>query len=213
MKKLLFLFCLVGFISKAQKPNIIFILTDDMGYGDLSYMGSPVNHTPNIDKLSRMGTVYNRAYAGSAVCTPSRACLLTGKFPLRYDIQWAFTDNDEFLPVEEFNLPKALKKKGYATAHIGKWHLGGVRIKDFEARQAGKKANPGPHEQGFDHYLVNIEDPIVRKDLIRNRLLYREGGKTMVRNDVKAPHQEGNWETIKVDEAINFMSSSKKPLV
>ncbi|GHB65423.1 sulfatase family protein [Persicitalea jodogahamensis] len=193
-----------------DRPNVLFILTDDMGYGDLSAYGSPVNHTPNLDKLAGWGMKMGHCYAGSAVCTPSRASIFTGRFPLRYDIQWAFTDNEEYLPVQEQSIPKLLKAQGYQTAHIGKWHLGGIRIQDFEARAAGKPANPGPHEHGFDHYLCNIEDPIVRKDLISNRLLYREGGTTMVRNDRRVPPQAGNWETIKVDEALAFMQKSRK---
>lgn len=213
MKKLFLLFCLLSQTCFGQNPNIILILTDDMGYGDLSFMGSPVNHTPHIDRLAKMGTVFNRAYAASAVCTPSRASLLTGKFPLRYDIQWAFTDNEEFLPIEKFNLPQVLKSKAYATAHIGKWHLGGIRIQDFTKRENGEQANPGPHQHGFDHYLANIEDPIVRKDLIKNKLLYREGGKTMVRNDQRVPAQDGNWETIKVDETIAFIEQSTQAFI
>ncbi len=193
-----------------KKPNVLFILTDDMGYGDLSVYGSPVNHTPNIDKLAGWGVRMNHCYAGSAVCTPSRASIFTGRFPLRFDIQWAFTDNDEYLPVQKQTIPQLLKANGYRTAHVGKWHLGGLRLKDFEARAAGKPANPGPHEQGFDHYLCNIEDPILRQDLIKNRVLYREGGKTMVRNDHRVPPQEGNWETIKVDEALAFMQESQE---
>jgi arylsulfatase A len=214
LKRLFFLFLLSHFsfdnIAQNTRPNIIFILTDDMGYGDLSCNGSPVNYTPNIDKLALQGIRMPHAYAGSAVCSPSRASLLTGKFPLRYDIQWAFTDNDEFLPVEKQNLPQLLKNKGYFTVHIGKWHLGGIRIKDFEARNANKPANPGPFQQGFSHYLANIEDPLVRKDLLSKRILYREGGKTMVRNDQRVPPQEGNWETIKVDETIAVIEKSQK---
>lgn len=197
-------------IAQTQRPNIIFILTDDMGYGDLSCNGSPVNYTPNIDKLASQGMKMQHCYAGSAVCSPSRASLLTGRFPLRYDIQWAFTDNDEYLPVEKQTLPQLLKGKGYFTAHIGKWHLGGLRIKDFEARTNKQKAIPGPIQHGFIHYLANIEDPILRKDIIKNRVLYREGGKTMVRNDQRVVPQAGNWETIKVDETMAVIEKSQQ---
>lgn len=196
--------------ATTSRPNVLLILTDDMGYGDLSAYGSPVNYTPNLDKLAGWGMKMGHCYAGSAVCTPSRASILSGRFPLRFDIQWAFTDNDEYLPVQTQTLPQLLKAHGYTTAHIGKWHLGGLRVQDFEARAAGKPANPGPHEHGFDQYLCNIEDPLVRKDLIKDRVLYRKGGTTMVRNDRRTAPQAGNWETIKVDEALDFMQKSGK---
>jgi len=195
--------------AQKPKPNVLLILTDDMGYGDLSCYGSPNNYTPNLDKLASRGTRFNRCYAGSVVCSPSRASILTGRFPLRYDIGWAFTDNDEFLPVEPTNLPNLLKANGYQTARIGKWHLGGPRIKDYEAGTAGKKANPGPLQQGFTYYLANIEDPLVRADLIKNRILYREGGKTMVRDGRRAAPEAGNWETIKVNESLAFIEQCK----
>ncbi len=202
--------CVVAVAQPANRPNIILILTDDMGYGDLSGYGSTANHTPNLDALMSRGTRFSRCYAGSAVCTPSRASLLTGKFPLRYDIRWAFGDNDEFLPVESNNLPNLLQRAGYATAHIGKWHLGGLRITDFEARSNRKPANPGPLQHGFSHYLANIEDPLVRQDLIKNRQLYRQGGQTMVRNDGRVPPTAGNWETLKVDEALAFIGQTHR---
>lgn len=160
--------------SQVSQPNIIILLADDLGYGDLSCYGSQSIETPNIDALAREGMRFTRFYTGSAVCTPSRACLLTGKFPLRYDIRRHFTDNEEHLPESSVSvtLAELLKKEGYHTAHIGKWHLGGLRPKDYEARTAGKKANPGPLQHGFAHSLTSIEGAPIRPELINQ---YTEG--------------------------------------
>ncbi|MCB0839588.1 MAG: sulfatase-like hydrolase/transferase, partial [Bacteroidetes bacterium] len=186
-------------------PNIIVLLADDLGYGDLSVYGSQSIHTPNIDHLAAEGMRFSRFYAGSAVCSPSRACLLTGKFPLRHGVTRHFNDREMHLTPLATTIPQLLKNQGYQSAHIGKWHLGGLRIQDFEARQKGKSALPGPLEHGFDHYLCNIEDPLIRADLITNRQLYRQGGNTMVRNDQRADTIHKHWTEIKVDEAISLL--------
>ncbi|MEL6592116.1 MAG: sulfatase-like hydrolase/transferase, partial [Bacteroidota bacterium] len=190
-------------------PNIIILLADDLGYGDLSCYGSQSIHTPNLDALARQGMRFARFYAGSAVCSPSRASLLTGKFPLRYNITRHFNDREMHLPAGIPTLAKHLQGAGYHTVHIGKWHLGGIRIQDFEARTFGEAANPGPHEHGFTHYLCNIEDPLVRADLIKNRQLYRQGGKTLVRNDQRIPEISQHWTEIKIDEAIRAIADAQ----
>lgn len=216
---LLLSFCLLLIMScatssnEAKKantsPNIIILLADDLGYGDLSTYGSQSIHTPNIDALAAKGMKFSRFYAGSAVCSPSRASLLTGQFPLRFNITRHFDDREMHLPANTPTLPKVLQQEGYATAHIGKWHLGGIRIQDFEARTKGEAANPGPMQHGFTHYLCNIEDPLLRPQLIKQRKLYREGGKTLVRNDQRAPEIAKHWTEIKVDEALSFIQKSR----
>ena len=204
---------LVGCTGQAQSPkealatppNIIILLADDLGYGDLSCYGSQSVETPHLDSLAAQGMQFSHFYAGSAVCSPSRACLLTGKYPIRYDIRKHFSDQQEHLPAAATTLPELLQEKGYRTAHIGKWHLGGLRPKDYEARRAGRKANPGPLQHGFDHSLTSIEGAPVRPDLIKNRRLYRGGGKYMVRNDRRAEESNKHWTEIKVDEAISLL--------
>lgn len=191
--------------NNPKKPNVIILLADDLGYGDLSCYGSQSIETPHIDSLAREGMRFTRFYSGSAVCSPSRACLLTGKYPLRYDIRGHFTDNQEHLPESSITLPELLKADGYRTAHIGKWHLGGLRPKDYEARTKGEKANPGPLQHGFDHSLTSIEGAPIRPQLITDRKLYREGGKYMVRNDKRAEETDRHWTEIKVDEAISLI--------
>ncbi|MDO6603883.1 sulfatase family protein [Arenibacter palladensis] len=187
----------------AGLPNIIILLADDLGYGDLSIYGSQSIETPNIDALAREGMRFSQFYSGSAVCSPSRACLLTGKYPLRYDIRQHFNDNEEHLPETSITLPELLRDNGYKTVHIGKWHLGGLRPIDYEARAAGNTANPGPLQHGFDHYLSSIEGAPIRPKLLKERKLYREGGKYMIRNDRRADTIYKHWTEIKVDEAIS----------
>ena len=133
-----------------QKPNIVFILIDDFGWMDLSCYGSTFYDTPNIDKLASQGMRFTDAYAASAVCSPTRAALMSGKYPARLHItDWIpgnrskkKLDQLDFvqqLPLEEVTIAEALKQAGYATGFIGKWHLG--------------KSDYYPDKQGFD---VNI---------------------------------------------------------
>ncbi len=115
-------------------PNILFILIDDMGWKDLSCQGSTFYETPHIDSLARDGMRFTRAYASCPVCSPTRASIMTGKYPARVGItQWIGGHNRgkvvdapylHYLPLEEKTIAKALKERGYKTYHVGKWHLG-----------------------------------------------------------------------------------------
>lgn len=192
-----------------KKTNVILLIVDDMGYGDLTCYGGQAVNTPNIDRLAQAGTRFTRFYSASGVCTPSRAAILTGKYPLRFDIRKHFSDVGENLPVGIETLPKVLKEAGYTTGHVGKWHLGGLRQEDYEARSAGKNADPGPLQHGFDHSLTNIEGDPPRPRLITERTLYREGGKYMIRNDQHAPEDTNHWTNIKVNEAIALLKEWK----
>ncbi|MGE3156517.1 MAG: arylsulfatase [Xanthobacteraceae bacterium] len=127
-----------------QKPNIIFIMVDDLGNADLGYRGSDIR-TPNIDKLATEG-VRMESFYGQPVCTPSRACLMTGRYPMRYGLQTLviFPSHTYGLPTEERTLPQALKDAGYRTLMTGKWHLG----------HADKKY--WPQNRGFDHFYGNV---------------------------------------------------------
>ncbi len=213
---ILFLLAVVGATGsivaqdRGKPPNIILLLVDDMGYGDLTCYGGQAVHTPNIDALAREGIRFTRFYSASAVCTPSRAAILTGKYPLRFDIRQHFKDQEEFLPEHAVTLAEKLSQAGYATAHIGKWHLGGLRLLDLEARSSGDVANPGPMQHGFDHTLTSIEGDPPRPHLIKDRRLYRDGGQYMIRNDRRAPAQSEHWTNIKVTEAVGLLHQRKK---
>ncbi len=195
--------------ARVDKPNILFLLADDLGYGDLSCFGSSDIETPNLDALAAGGIQLRNFYASSGVCTPSRAAILTGRYPLRFNIRQHFRDiRGEYLPVQEVSLPWLLKHNGYRTFHIGKWHLGGLQEHQCTARSRGEASvNPGPLEHGFDHYLVNLEDTI-RGELLKKARLYRDGGRYMVRNDLRADPVEDHWTDIKAREAMAMIDSS-----
>lgn len=119
-------------------PNIVFILIDDMGWADGACFGSRYYQTPSLDRLAAAGTRFTQAYAACAVCSPTRAAILTGKAPARLHItdwiagegapkqsRFILPDWQQHLPLEEVTIAEAFKRLGYATAHIGKWHLGG----------------------------------------------------------------------------------------
>ncbi len=113
----------------APTPNFIILFCDDLGYGDLSCYGHPTIKTPNLDKMAQEGMKFTQFFVGASICTPSRAALLTGRYPIRSGMcsntrGVLFPDSDGGLPQDEITIARALKEKGYKTACIGKWHLG-----------------------------------------------------------------------------------------
>ena len=116
-------------VRAAEPPNIVIIFADDMGYGDLGAYGHPTIRTPNLDQMATEGMRFTHFYSAASVCTPSRAALLTGRLPVRNGMasdvtRVLFPDSVNGLPIEEITIAEALKEKGYATAAVGKWHLG-----------------------------------------------------------------------------------------
>ena len=203
-------------VAQKKSVNILLMMADDLGYGDVGCYGSAAVETPNIDQLANGGMKFVRFYAGSAVCSPSRASVLSGLFPLRMDIRQAFNDKDDaHLPMQATIIPELLKGHGYFTSFIGKWHLGGISKKHIDHKASGNSFQiPGPLEQGFEHYLATIEGEPPRQSLIRNKTMYQESGKYLVRNDRRIPPIEKQWDEIKVDETINVIGNcqkSKKP--
>jgi arylsulfatase A-like enzyme len=149
----------VSIALSAQSPkNIVLILADDLGYGDLSAYGATAYQTPNIDRLAKEGRLFTDAHSPHPVCTPTRYGLMTGRYSWR---TWAGSANvwsDDPLLIEEgrYTLPMLLRKAGYKTAIVGKWHLGYGRPDDAHWTEAGVDYNgkiaPGPLEVGFDYY-------------------------------------------------------------
>ncbi|HUR60438.1 MAG TPA: sulfatase [Opitutaceae bacterium] len=114
-----------GHGAAVSKPNLVVILADDLGYGDLGCQGSTSIATPRIDRMAREGVRFTQAYAAAPFCSPSRAALLTGRLPARAGLPYVlFPAEHHGLPLAEISLAELLQKEGYATACIGKWHLG-----------------------------------------------------------------------------------------
>ena len=142
-----------------EKPNVLFILADDLGYGDLGCYGATKVHTPNIDRLASEGRKFTDAHSPSSVCTPSRYNLLTGRYAWRTwlggSTVWA---NDPLLvDTERFTLADLFRKQGYQTACIGKWHLGFGKPgmagwDDILGPDYNRELIPGPLELGFDYF-------------------------------------------------------------
>jgi arylsulfatase len=109
--------------SQQRQPNIVMIYADDLGYGDLSCYGSPIA-TPNLDRMAEEGARFTNFYSASPVCSPSRAALLTGRYPTRVEVPVVLSPGEAGLPDSETTLAQVLKTAGYRTACIGKWHLG-----------------------------------------------------------------------------------------
>lgn len=144
---LIAVFCLskVVFAAKAESPNIVVIFCDDLGYGDLSCFGHPTIKTPNLDRMAAEGVRLTQFYSASPVCTPSRAALMTGRLPIRSGMcsdkrRVLFPNSGGGIPASEVTLAEGLKKQGYATACVGKWHLG--HLPQFL-----------PTSNGFDSYF------------------------------------------------------------
>jgi len=144
-----YLFIIIGCNSNSSSsenalPNFIIIFTDDLGYGDLGCYGHPTISTPHLDQMAQEGMRFTQFYSGASVCTPSRAALLTGRLPVRYGmahstmrVLWPWSLSG--LPQSETTIATMLKKRGYATAAYGKWHL-------------GHKHDHLPLQHGFDDY-------------------------------------------------------------
>lgn len=148
MKKLrmswLVLALIFGNSLAEQQSNILLIYVDDLGYGDLGSFGHPVIRTPSLDALAADGISLTNYYAPSALCSPSRAGLLTGRYPYRTGIKsWIPEGSDIYLHSGEVTLAEVLKPAGYATAIIGKWHLNS---------DLGSDSEPQPNDQGFDYF-------------------------------------------------------------
>jgi len=186
--------CVLCGSIQASRPNIVFIFIDDQGYYDLGCYGATEIKTPRIDAMAQQGTRFTDYYAAAPICSPSRAGLLTGCYPRRVGNHiWVHrADSSSGIHPNELTLAELFKAHGYATACVGKWHLG------FHEEFL-------PKNQGFDHYfgLLHNLDPV--------EVVYFEGkgGVPLMRNDqvVKRPADPAELTRIYTDEAIRFMES------
>ena len=185
---LLNLLLLVSVAQAATQPNILLIYVDDLGFGDLGSYGHPVLQTPNIDSLASDGLKLTSYYAPSAICSPSRAALLTGRLPYRTGIKsWIPQDSGIYLRDEEVTLAEVLKAAGYSTAHIGKWHLNS---------DLGSTSEPQPTDQGFDYFYGHnaFQMPTNHNPV------------NIFRNKKALPMQEGYTAELYASEAIKWLA-------
>jgi arylsulfatase A-like enzyme len=168
------------------RPNIVFIMADDLGNADFGYRGGQVK-TPHIDKPASEG-VRLESFYGQQLCTPSRATLMTGRYPMRYGLQTAviFPSHTYGLPTEERTLPQALKEAGYRTLMVGKWHLG----------HADKKF--WPQNRGFEHFYGNVMGEVDYFTRARGGIIDWQRNGTFVK-------ESGYYTTLIGNEAIKLI--------
>jgi arylsulfatase A-like enzyme len=175
MKTFLAWLLLTGVALGAEKLNIVLILADDLGWSDLSCTGSAFYETPAIDRLAKQGMKFTQAYAGANVCSPSRAAIMTGKYPARLHTTNFFGGNRrgkllppeylQSLPAEEITIAKALQEQGYRTGHFGKWHLGnkGSQPQDFGFEVVvGLEMGPGRGPADDPHFSRQLSEAVVK---------------------------------------------------
>ena len=146
--------------ASEERPNVVFIYGDDVGYADVGVNGSKLIPTPNIDRLAAEGINFTDGHSSAATCTPSRFSLLTGIHAFRYDARILPPNAPLIIPTDKLTMPKMFQQAGYSTAVIGKWHLG-LGTKGVDVNWNGD-VKPGPLEVGFDssYLLPNTNDRV-----------------------------------------------------
>ena len=179
----------------ADRPNIVYILADDLGRADCGFMGGTTIRTPHIDKLARAGATLDAFYV-QPLCSPTRAALLTGRYPMRYGLQVGVVRPfaEYGLPLDERTLPEALGDAGYATAIVGKWHLGHPTLKHLPTRRG--------FDHQYGHYCGNL-------DYFTH---LRDGGLDWHRDD-RACREEGYTTRLIGEESARYIreAAGKKP--
>jgi arylsulfatase A len=175
----------------ADRPNMILFLTDDLGYGDLGCYGHPIIKTPNLDAFAKEGVRLTQCYSASAVCSPSRSALLTGRTPHRNGVYTWIAENSELhLRTSEITLPSLLKKAGYATCHSGKWHLNGL---------FNNPRQPQPGDHGYDWWMATQN----------NAGPSHENPNNFARNGQPVGQMQGYSAPLVVGEAISWLKKKR----
>lgn len=178
-------------VTAASKPNVVILLSDDLGYQEIGCYGGPVK-TPALDGLAKQGMSFRSFYAGAAVCSPSRGVLLTGRHHIRAGLySWVHDKTQKtHLLGREVTIAEILKGQGYDTAHVGKWHLG------FPSKQSKK---PTPDQHGFDYWFATEN----------NASPSHHNPKNFVRNGEPVGKLEGYSCQLVVDEAIQWLETRR----
>lgn len=235
MKNLYFLILAFALLTCQQaevpdRPNVILIMSDDLGWGDTGFNGNEVVKTPNLDMLASKGMIFNRFYSASPVCSPTRASCLTGRNPYRMNI---VTANSGFMKTAEVTLAEVLRRYGYQTGHFGKWHLGTMttKIKDSNRGRPGNFQEFSiPSQHGFHEFFsteakVPTFDPMIKPSVYDEKIgesprygwlsrvgsdsielfgtYYWDGKEKRVREAI-----QGDDSKIIMDRAIDFITTS-----
>ena len=227
------LFCFSCLEKKAPDyPNVIMVMCDDLGWGDVGFNGNKVIRTPNLDMLASKGMIFNRFYTASPVCSPTRASCLTGRNPYRMNIT---TANDGHMRSGEVTLAEVLRRHGFQTGHFGKWHLGTftTKIQDSNRGRPGNYTDFSiPAQHGFDEFFsteakVPTYDPMIKPKIYQVEIgeslrfgwtnreandsieafgaFYWKGKENRVVDDL-----DGDDAKIIVDRAMDFIDRSSK---
>ena len=182
-----------GHLSAQNQPNLVILLADDLGYQDVGCYGGPVQ-TPAIDQLAKEGVKFSDFYSGCAVCSPSRATLLTGRHHIRTGVYSWISDEAQksHLLLRELTIAEMLKDQGYSTAHVGKWHLG---------LPTKNRPKPTPSHHGFDYWFTTWN----------NASPSHKNPNNFIRNGQPVGTLKGYSCQLVVDEAIEWLDNHRHP--
>jgi arylsulfatase A-like enzyme len=202
--------------AQPTRPNMIFVMTDDQGWGDVAYNGHPKIKTPHLDAMAAAGIRFDRFYATASVCSPTRASCLTGRNNWRMNISNPMRADEGHLPQEEITIAEALKTKGYVTGHFGKWHVGG-----FDPKTSGSHVMP-PWEAGFEecfstHNVIVTHDPYAKLGKGGIEACYWHNGRNIPLSEAQNdPMLRGDDAAIVMNKAIEFIrkqAAAEKPFL
>jgi len=202
-----------------NRPNIILIMTDDQGWFDVGFNGNSELRTPNIDFLAANGIILERFYSASAVCSPTRASVITGRNPLRMNIPYA---NEGHMKKEELTIAELLQKENYSTGHFGKWHLGTFTKTEKDANRGGRAEFDNdysiPTEHGYDEFFcteskVPTYDPMISPLNFEKGESLRYGWRAVTNIDSTKAYGTNYWIEEHQKESENLKGDNSRIIV
>ena len=191
-----------------QQTNIIMVMADDLGWGDVGFNGNKIIKTPGLDRLASLGVIFDRFYSAAPVCSPTRGSFLTGRHPFRYGIYFA---NIGFMKDQEITLAEELKTMGYKTGHFGKWHLGAISdsLPDGRRGGTGTKVISTPWDNGFDE-CFSTEQAVPTWNPMENQPLKNPTRYWTAPGVYETENLEGDDSRVIMDRAIPFINQAVK---
>ena len=178
-----------SFLTAAEKPNVVLVVSDDLGYGDLACYGEKDVKTPNLDRFASEGVRFTDCYAAHPNCSPSRTALMTGRTPTRVGVRsWIPEDSPVHVPRSEITIATLLRNFGYATCQVGKWHMNG---------EFNRPTQPQPNDHGFDHWFATQN----------NAYPNHKSPDNFVRNGTALGALEGYSSRLVADEALRWLEA------